>query len=420
MDSKSKIVNSSKLNGNTSLERSKAKAKTKINFMKNDNKDQDKNTNPESLSSSSSSPSSSIKEESQNSLPKEHFNNNNDSTSNGESNTATKNNSNNNNHLMTNGIPSYLQISKVDLNLKPPIFSTKSIKNEPNSRNISDTNTNENNSNFNYSSTRSTINTLKTPVIESSDINDNILKNGTRNNSGSTVSRNIFNPIMENPNSKYQNDDRIQNNDKHIHKTIVSNHDNSEWRRKAAEVALKSENISDKINVQSDKINLQSDGNKNDKLISTAVNENDKTRNEFVCDYPGCNKNFSRKMNLNSHIQSTHEKRKPFKCETCSKLFARHSDRRRHEEAQHKLKQGTGFICGGVQKNGDNWGCGKSFKRKDGLTAHWKSQKARKKCLKGLINEREIELKLINSKNFTDSIYWTRPNGSASASSKEA
>ncbi|GMF57173.1 unnamed protein product [[Candida] boidinii] len=248
MDSKSKIVNSSKLNGNTSLERSKAKAKTKINFMKNDNKDQDKNTNPESLSSSSSSPSSSIKEESQNSLPKEHFNNNNDSTSNGESNTATKNNSNNNNHLMTNGIPSYLQISKVDLNLKPPIFSTKSIKNEPNSRNISDTNTNENNSNFNYSSTRSTINTLKTPVIESSDINDNILKNGTRNNSGSTVSRNIFNPIMENPNSKYQNDDRIQNNDKHIHKTIVSNHDNSEWRRKAAEVALKSENISDKIN----------------------------------------------------------------------------------------------------------------------------------------------------------------------------
>ncbi|GMF26465.1 unnamed protein product [[Candida] boidinii] len=326
---------------------------------------------------------------------------------------------------MNNGIPSYLQISKVDLNLKPPIFSTKSIKTESNSRNISDNNiindnnSNENNSNFHYSSTRSTINTLQNPIIESNDINNNVIKNNSNNNrnnnnSISTVSRNIFNPVIENSNLNLQNIDRIQNYEKNVYKPIVSNHDNLEWKRKAVEVALKSDKNSDYINIKSE----NNDGDS--KLNSDNVNENNnnnnnnnnKSKNEFVCNYPGCNKNFSRKMNLNSHIQSTHEKMKPFKCETCNKLFARHSDRRRHEEAQHKLKQGHGFICGGVQKNGNNWGCGKSFKRKDGLTAHWKSQKAKKKCLKGIINEREIELKLENSNNSTD------PTGNVTASSK--
>ncbi len=106
---------------------------------------------------------------------------------------------------------------------------------------------------------------------------------------------------------------------------------------------------------------------------------------KFVCTYPNCHKTFSRKMNLKSHVQSTHEHKKPFQCSICMMSFARHSDRRRHERNQHKAS--PGFVCGGVLKNGQRWGCGKVFKRKDGLLAHWRSQKARKKCLNGVPDE---------------------------------
>ncbi|GME85826.1 unnamed protein product [Ambrosiozyma monospora] len=102
----------------------------------------------------------------------------------------------------------------------------------------------------------------------------------------------------------------------------------------------------------------------------------------FACPYQDCNKTFSRKMNLNSHMNSAHEHKKPFECSMCKQVFARHSDRRRHEQNQHKT--GPGYICGGFNKIGENWGCSKHFKRKDGLTAHWRSQKARTKCLNGM------------------------------------
>ncbi|GMM29131.1 hypothetical protein DAMA08_018470 [Martiniozyma asiatica (nom. inval.)] len=111
----------------------------------------------------------------------------------------------------------------------------------------------------------------------------------------------------------------------------------------------------------------------------------------FVCDHPGCGKTFSRKMNLMSHFHSTHEHKKPYQCSICDKSFARHSDRRRHEKSQHIDQVETGdeinikkFTCGGVLDDGTTWGCGKVFKRKDGLTAHWKSAKAKRKCFRGL------------------------------------
>lgn len=115
----------------------------------------------------------------------------------------------------------------------------------------------------------------------------------------------------------------------------------------------------------------------------------------FVCHYPGCEKTFSRKLNYLSHYQSTHEHKKPFECEICHKFFARHSDRRRHEKSQHS--QNKGYICGGVLENGVRWGCGKQFKRKDGLTAHWRSLKAKKKCFENLKDEntRLIESNLL-------------------------
>lgn len=120
----------------------------------------------------------------------------------------------------------------------------------------------------------------------------------------------------------------------------------------------------------------------------------------FLCTYPDCSKSFSRKMNLVSHIQSQHEHLKPFKCDHCSKCFSRHSDRRRHEKSQHvdhaqtaaaaaqpqqhQLPSAAAFVCGGQLDSGTHWGCGKVFKRKDGLTSHWKSTKAKKNCFAGL------------------------------------
>lgn len=135
-------------------------------------------------------------------------------------------------------------------------------------------------------------------------------------------------------------------------------------------------------------------GNEEDNLKKISTTADGKL---FICDHPGCNKTFSRKMNLMSHYQSTHEHKKPFVCGKCNKAFSRHSDRRRHEKSQHN--ETSTFVCGGLLDSGAHWGCGKIFKRKDGLTAHWKSGKAKKKCFTGLNDEshRRIESDLAKS-----------------------
>jgi len=132
----------------------------------------------------------------------------------------------------------------------------------------------------------------------------------------------------------------------------------------------------------------------NKKLITTTSSNGTRL---FVCDHPECGKTFSRKMNLMSHYQSAHEHKKPFICEKCGKAFSRHSDRRRHEKSQHS--ESNTYVCGGQLDSGINWGCGKVFKRKDGLTAHWKSGKAKKKCFIGLNDEshRRLESDLTKS-----------------------
>ncbi|VEU23924.1 DEKNAAC105194 [Brettanomyces naardenensis] len=129
----------------------------------------------------------------------------------------------------------------------------------------------------------------------------------------------------------------------------------------------------------------------------TSDDEDDKSGKpkKYVCTFPNCGKTFSRRMNLKSHIQSSHEHRKPFQCSVCLRTFARHSDRRRHENNQHKNT--SGFVCGGLLKNGQRWGCGKVFKRKDGLMAHWRSQKARKKCLKNVPSEVQPMLDILQN-----------------------
>ncbi|KAH3667305.1 hypothetical protein OGAPHI_002954 [Ogataea philodendri] len=166
-------------------------------------------------------------------------------------------------------------------------------------------------------------------------------------------------------------------------KPLKEDENSIDWSRKAANIALRIDGgkqaLDDATNggLPSPPSKFESLGSKKQPRI-------------FACPFSGCGKTFSRKMNLNSHIQSTHEHRKPFQCDKCKQFFARHSDRRRHETNQHK--HDGGFVCGGVLKNGEEWGCGKNFKRKDGLTAHWRSQKAKKKCLRHITDPAELEL----------------------------
>lgn len=73
-----------------------------------------------------------------------------------------------------------------------------------------------------------------------------------------------------------------------------------------------------------------------------------------------CAKIFKKKFNYQSHMR-THSSEKPYRCQYCSRGFARESDRKRHE----KIHEDAGYRCEG---------CGKEFKRGDTLQSHLKSQ----------------------------------------------
>lgn len=96
----------------------------------------------------------------------------------------------------------------------------------------------------------------------------------------------------------------------------------------------------------------------------------------FRCSF--CNKVFTRKSNLDSHL-ITHSTERPHVCQECGKSFARLSDRTRHESTTHKATKT--FQCRGVKKDGvREWGCGHFYSRADGLRKHFKSF-AGKQCL---------------------------------------
>lgn len=127
------------------------------------------------------------------------------------------------------------------------------------------------------------------------------------------------------------------------------------------------------------------------KPISAA--EGRRSESLHVCSM--CQRSFARRNILINH-ERTHTGEKPFSCtfEDCSQTFAQQCDKTRHEQAQHTEKA---FMCGNSQDEGPPWGCGKKFRRKDGLLEHHSKTKKGKQCLAD--RDKMVELKRLSNED---------------------
>ncbi|KAK3936465.1 hypothetical protein QBC46DRAFT_419250, partial [Diplogelasinospora grovesii] len=105
-----------------------------------------------------------------------------------------------------------------------------------------------------------------------------------------------------------------------------------------------------------------------------------KQKPELKCEH--CGKIFKRKFNLTSHLL-THSTDRPWECGFCDKTFARESDCTRHSKGHSNEGR---FVCSGTLKDGQTWGCGKAFARRDTLANHHKSQTGQR-CIAPMLME---------------------------------
>ncbi|KNC98720.1 uncharacterized protein SPPG_06398 [Spizellomyces punctatus DAOM BR117] len=87
-----------------------------------------------------------------------------------------------------------------------------------------------------------------------------------------------------------------------------------------------------------------------------------KAKKIHTCPLPNCNRTFTRKFNLTSHIQAAHSGLRPFVCPHCKTTFARKHDLRRHIASLHTAGPHP-FRCPGA-------GCTMTFARSDALKRH--------------------------------------------------
>jgi len=62
----------------------------------------------------------------------------------------------------------------------------------------------------------------------------------------------------------------------------------------------------------------------------------------FICSYPGCQKEFSKKWNCTEHYK-THTKEKPFECLVCGMFFAQKGSLFKHIKAKVRRGDDHGY-----------------------------------------------------------------------------
>ncbi|KAM3466883.1 hypothetical protein MY5147_001871 [Beauveria neobassiana] len=90
--------------------------------------------------------------------------------------------------------------------------------------------------------------------------------------------------------------------------------------------------------------------------ITQFIQSPDTSDGKWVCLFEECGKEFGRKENIKSHVQ-THLNDRQYQCPTCNKCFVRQHDLKRHAKIHTGIKP---YPCE----------CGNSFARHDALTRH--------------------------------------------------
>jgi len=90
--------------------------------------------------------------------------------------------------------------------------------------------------------------------------------------------------------------------------------------------------------------------------VQSYISDHDMNSGKWTCLYPECGKQFGRKENIRSHVQ-THLGDRQYKCLHCEKRFVRQHDLKRHAKIHSGVKP---YPCR----------CGNSFARHDALTRH--------------------------------------------------
>ncbi|KAI8670851.1 hypothetical protein NCS57_00558200 [Fusarium keratoplasticum] len=90
--------------------------------------------------------------------------------------------------------------------------------------------------------------------------------------------------------------------------------------------------------------------------ISQHISGPDAKNGRWYCLFEGCGKDFGRKENIKSHVQ-THLNDRQYQCPTCKKCFVRQHDLKRHAKIHTGIKP---YPCE----------CGNTFARHDALTRH--------------------------------------------------
>lgn len=101
-----------------------------------------------------------------------------------------------------------------------------------------------------------------------------------------------------------------------------------------------------------------------------------------------CPKRFTRKFNLRQH-ERTHTNERPFVCPVCNLTFVRRHDQlthlKRHDPIETQNTEAE-FRCQGDLNTGEQWGCGRTYKREQDFARHLRSDVG-KKCIQPLLDQ---------------------------------